>query len=394
MTISQHTMDVLANAPQPNQPREIFNPNAFAHAAILYTLSLEINQTVASLNNVPTSAGSVTNNTVSVGTKNFVIDPAKGYQKGMTVKIAADIAPTHWMLGDVISYNDVTGAFQVEVSNTQNPGATVYSAWTVSLAFGGSTISGGDVQNQAFTGANATGTGTAYVITPSPAITAYAANQSFFVTFNVVSGVAPTLQISGVGSPPNLVKQLVDGSYVNITANDIPANHRSRVTLLSANQALVEDLPPAKSEDYILIREEQPNNTAGQNSVGGTYSKRALNTIVADTGSNVSLVSGVITLAPGRYRFRARAPAIDSTKHKVRLANTADTTYTVGVSSYSGSTNVSTDSEVSGRFTIAAPKTFELQHRTSTSNTGGFGTPSNFGDIEVYASIELWKEKQ
>lgn len=99
--------------------------------------------------------------------------------------------------------------------------------------------------SQAYTAYTTGGTSTAYTITPSPAITAYAAGQSFFLTFNAACGAAPTLAISGLGAPPNLVKQLGDGTFANLAASDIPANHRSRVTLLSATQALVEDLPPS-----------------------------------------------------------------------------------------------------------------------------------------------------
>ena len=90
------------------------------------------------------------------------------------------------------------------------------------------------------------GTSTAYTLTPSPAITAYVAGQSFFVTFNAASGAAPTLAISAIATPPNLVKQNADGSFSNIAANDIFTNHRSRVTLLSATQAWVETLPRGK----------------------------------------------------------------------------------------------------------------------------------------------------
>jgi hypothetical protein len=96
--------------------------------------------------------------------------------------------------------------------------------------------------------ATTSGTSTAYTLTPSPAITAYAANQSFWVTFHTASGATPTLQISGVATPPNLVKQDVTGAYVNIQSGDIPTNHRSRVTLLSATQALVEELPPVVNQ--------------------------------------------------------------------------------------------------------------------------------------------------
>ena len=96
--------------------------------------------------------------------------------------------------------------------------------------------------------ATTAGTSTAYTLTPSPAITAYAANQTFWVTFHTASGAAPTITINGVATPPNLVKQDVTGAYVNIQAGDIPTNHRSRVTLISTTQALVEELPPTVNQ--------------------------------------------------------------------------------------------------------------------------------------------------
>lgn len=98
-------------------------------------------------------------------------------------------------------------------------------------------------QSNAYTAFTTGGTSTAYTLTPSPAITAYAAGQAFEVTFNAACGAAPTLAISGVATPPNLVKQLGNGTYGNLSAGDVTLNHRSRVTLLSATQALVEKLP-------------------------------------------------------------------------------------------------------------------------------------------------------
>jgi hypothetical protein len=84
------------------------------------------------------------------------------------------------------------------------------------------------------------GTSTAYTITPNPVYTAYAAGMSFVVNFNAACGVSPTLAINGIATPPNLVKENLDGTYSNLAAGDIPINHRSRVTLISATQALVE----------------------------------------------------------------------------------------------------------------------------------------------------------
>lgn len=87
------------------------------------------------------------------------------------------------------------------------------------------------------------GTSTAYTLAPATAIAAYTTGKSFWVTFHAASGASPTLQISGLGTPPALVKQLFDGTFVAIAAGDITLNHRSRVTLISTTQALVESLP-------------------------------------------------------------------------------------------------------------------------------------------------------
>lgn len=94
------------------------------------------------------------------------------------------------------------------------------------------------------------GAATAYVITPSPVYTAYAAGMSFVVNFNAASGVSPTFAINGIATPPQLVKGNADGTYSNIAAGDIPINQRSRVTLISATQALVERGSTAVSSSY------------------------------------------------------------------------------------------------------------------------------------------------
>lgn len=114
---------------------------------------------------------------------------------------------------------------------------------------------GTPLQKQLVTAFTTAGTATAYTLTPNPVVTAYAENLSFDVTFHVACGASPTLEISGVPTPPNLVKQKLDGTYTNIEAGDIPINHRSRVTLLSPTQALVETaalVPLATSADKAL----------------------------------------------------------------------------------------------------------------------------------------------
>jgi hypothetical protein len=114
------------------------------------------------------------------------------------------------------------------------PDVAIPSVWTTPA----------NVLAQTANSATTAGTSTAYTLAPAQAITSYAAGQTFWVTFHAASGANPTLQVSGVASPPTLVRQAASGSYVNIGAGDIPANHRSRVTLLSTSQAFVEEMPP------------------------------------------------------------------------------------------------------------------------------------------------------
>lgn len=101
------------------------------------------------------------------------------------------------------------------------------------------------VANQSQNSGTTGGTLTAYTLAPVTAITSYAANKTFWVKFHVASGASPTIQISGISSPPTLVRQSAAGTYAAIGAGEIPAGHLSRVTLLSATQALVEDMPPS-----------------------------------------------------------------------------------------------------------------------------------------------------
>lgn len=74
------------------------------------------------------------------------------------------------------------------------------------------------------------GTSTAFTLTPSPAITAYTENMEFDVEFHTASGATPTLQVSGVASPPLLKYRDTDGAKQAVTSIQIPTGWRSKVT--------------------------------------------------------------------------------------------------------------------------------------------------------------------
>jgi len=147
--------------------------------------------------------------------------------------------------------------------------------------------------------------------------------------------------------------------------------------------------------DYILIRDEKTQNTSGGTFTSGAWQTRDLNTEVQDDGNHATLSSNQIMLETGTYYFRISAPAYQVGAHQIRLQNISDaSTIALGTSQRSGTAEaVVTRSMVSGVVTIAAAKTFEVQHYCqSTNSTDGYGLAANF-DTEVYTIAEFWKVK-
>lgn len=185
----------------------------------------------------------------------------------------------------------------------------------------------------------------------------------------------------------NIIGVLYGGTGANLSgAGPGVARQTSVGSVFTVGQAL----------DYIHLRDQQTAGTAGGTFTSGAWRTRVLNTEADDTGGHCSLASNQFTLSAGTYRIRARAPGVICGQHQTRLQNISDTTTTLyGSSAYSDVTgNGVSDSFVTGRFTIAGTKTFELQHQcTTTKATNGFGVTVGFlGTTEVYAEVELWRE--
>lgn len=183
-----------------------------------------------------------------------------------------------------------TTADRLKIRNAANDG------WVSVLVLStGAPVSGADAPvntnitsmgNNTSTIYTTAGTSTAYTITPNPVIAAYAAGQSFVVNFNAASGASPTLAISDIATPPNLVKENGDGTYSNIAANEIPANHRSRVTLIGTTQALVERMPQGTTYGTPVAAASQ----TAMNFTGIPPNAKKVTVILADFGTNGSSV--------------------------------------------------------------------------------------------------------
>lgn len=142
------------------------------------------------------------------------------------------------------------------------------------------------------------------------------------------------------------------------------------------------------------VREEQTSGTNGGTFTSGAWRTRTLNTSKTNEISGASLGSNQITLPAGTYWIEASAPGFVVVFHKAKLYNITDSAdVIIGTNCQTGAgDSVLTRSLVRGRFTIAAQKVFELQHRcSSTLATTGFGQANSFSVVEVYSEVMIWK---
>jgi hypothetical protein len=142
------------------------------------------------------------------------------------------------------------------------------------------------------------------------------------------------------------------------------------------------------------VRDEKPNGVGGGSFNSGDWRTRTLNTEATNQIAGASLASDQFTLPIGTYFCEAVAPVKKVVTSKLRLRNiTAGTDQIIGSNT---SSPVSSDSggsvnSLMGQFTITEETVFELQHRSSNSDSNGFGNSAGFGVIEVYAEVAIWK---
>lgn len=155
------------------------------------------------------------------------------------------------------------------------------------------------------------------------------------------------------------------------------------------------------------VQETAANGTAGGTFTAGAWQKRLLsNTALLNTITGASMASNQITLPAGTYEVTAFAPAYLVNLHKCKLRNVTDSSDIVmGSNEFSGTTSPvaqTTSRILAYRFTIAATKVLELQHRCSTTRlTDGLGLASSFAAItgppahvaaiEVYSEVRIKK---
>ena len=200
--------------------------------------------------------------------------------------------------------------------------------------------------------------------------------------------------------------KIADGTIVNADINASSAIALSKLSATGTSLQVLRMNSGATALEFATVsgttfgsalfhvRDEKTSGTAGGTATSGSFLKRTLNTTLTNEISGASLSSNQIILPSGTYYIDATLPAYDLEHHKGKLRNVTDSSdVLIGTSEYAqDAIGIPTRSHLTGRFTISAQKTFEIQHRCGgTQNTNGFGVASGFSVVEVYADVQIWK---
>lgn len=147
---------------------------------------------------------------------------------------------------------------------------------------------------------------------------------------------------------------------------------------------------------YARLWDEKGATTDGGTFTSGADRTRDLNQEY-DPDGIVTLAANQFTLQAGTYKITARAPGLQVAQHIAWIHNTSDAAVAIlGGVAFAGTTGGQTgsDSWVVGQITIAAQKTFELQHRCATTKaTNGFGSQATaIVSASVFSVVEIWRQ--
>lgn len=200
----------------------------------------------------------------------------------------------------------------------------------------------------------------------------------------------PTINLSNTG----LKIKDTNGSHnlVLKPGSDITAERT--VTIVTGDSDRTLDLTTIASafdSKLLHVVDEKASGTAGGAASATTWNQRTLNTVRTNEISGASVASNQISLPSGTY-FILASSTVHGTQvsgNKMRLYNVTDgTTILQG---QSGSFD-STMSVLSGRFTISATKTVEIDHYTTSARVSdGLGPAAGAGANEVYTNVMIWK---
>jgi len=213
-------------------------------------------------------------------------------------------------------------------------------------------------------------------------------------------------QWAGVTGPTTPTNGLGVASY-----NDVLSTYSGESSIYTTVQ--IEDLATAVKDNatYVegtsrvaILEDQKTQNTSGGTSLTADWNIRVLNT-KTDLSDFVSFGGGTtgvggnnttFSLAAGTYSFQWRAPAWDTTTMRTRLAYSADSGFSSGVTYIYGESAEASSSPSptffaagKGVVTITETTHFRIEHYTNNgAATNGLGNPNNITGVnEVYTQV-------
>ena len=146
---------------------------------------------------------------------------------------------------------------------------------------------------------------------------------------------------------------------------------------------------------YAILADVKANNTHGSSSgFGSNWTTRDLNTEIADPDGIVSINNNQFTLQAGTYFIESQSIIHRGNMSQSRLTNETDGTvlqYGMSVHCSDGNSG-NVLSPVFARVTIGSAKAFEIQSRVTNSDGENGGLANNFGNIQIYTIVKIFKE--
>lgn len=329
---------------------------------------------------------STTSLTVGTGSQTLTTQASKQFSVGNYLTISRTSSPTTLMHGVVTAYNSGTGSLTVSV--TTIAGSGTFTDWTIAVsgAKGDTGASGnGQIAYLAKTGA--------YTVTASDkAKLIDCTSGTFTLSFQACASLGADwvtfIRNSGTGTitlDPNASETIDGAATITLPPGTDCAVQCDGTSLRTFARSI--------RSNYVHVRDSKASGTNGGSSAAGSQT-RTLNTVMTNTMLGASLASNAVTLPPGTYYVRARAPAYDAGLQKLIVYDaTGAANLLVGpTAEASASGFVQTDAVAYGRFTLTATSDVRLSHYTqSVRASDGLGKAVSDGTAEVYAEMEIWR---
>lgn len=152
-----------------------------------------------------------------------------------------------------------------------------------------------------------------------------------------------------------------------------------------------------KFASYAVVADA--NNQGNQNGGdfnSGAWRQRDLNTEKLDPDGIVSVSSNEFTLGAGTYYVEAFAPAYGVGRHMVKIYSVSSPSEDwYGESAFAHASHyATTHSFVRARITCSGTRNLAIAHQCETTRGSGvgMGIASNFGNVETYTVVKIYKE--